>query len=530
MKREDACRNSLMMGRNTFYSLKMGSSHSKQDRVVLFETYGSLLNLLPQSVDEPNEIWMSCAVPKCDYKLKVFTLTSPRNLGNWIKHSQTHHPYLLTDEDRKDLVRTDQTSSKRPRSDNDAVTKEQQVSQVKLVVTAGLPLSFVEYSAFRQNNKDHDIQTTLSRRTATRITQELEDKEVVIPRSAILTKVFEQETLTHGSIYMSVRSMISASVDGWTSKSGQMLDSLTLTVPYVTEPVTGGPFTKPSQLRPHAVWLGLYHLLPGNLKECDADDDIPAGKFRPIPLIPLLTPSGRNGFSSLFGLQTLLFRVILYSDSDHVWTSVAETAYGLATSCLSSTHAHMNVYFNYLSEALLHLLSDTTEGMSNQQPKRTKVNDGCNESLTRESTSLLLLSKDDVTKMCPSHRHECIRRLISLQRRYFADAETFRVSDKMINLLLLSLSTAPIHGDVPMESARCEIWNFLNSKPLLLVDLLAKIETIPWSNILSSMKADVKNIENKAIDPFLGESLASCYLYINIRFDSKARIRLNKWA
>ena len=247
--------------------------------VVLFETYGSLLNLLPQSVDEPNEIWMSCAVPTCNYKLKVFTLTSPRNLGNWIKHSQTHHPYLLTDDDRKDVVRTDQTSSKRPRSDNDAVTKEQQVSQVKLVVTAGLPLSFVEHPAFRQYNKDHDIQTTLSRRTATRITEELEDKEVVIPRSSILTKVFEQETLTHGSIYMSVRGMISASVDGWTSKSGQMLDSLTLTVPYVTEPVIGGPFAKPSQLRPHAVWLGLYHLLPGNLKDYDADDDIPAGKY-----------------------------------------------------------------------------------------------------------------------------------------------------------------------------------------------------------------------------------------------------------
>ena len=115
--------------------------------VVLFETYGSLLNL-----------------------------------------RQTHHPYLLTDEDRKDVVRTDQTTSKRPRSDNDAVTKEQQVSQVKLVVTACLPLSLVEHPAFRQYNKDHDIQTTLSRRTTTRITQELQDKEVVIPRSAIKKK------------------------------------------------------------------------------------------------------------------------------------------------------------------------------------------------------------------------------------------------------------------------------------------------------------------------------------------------------
>ena len=58
-----------------------------------------------------------------------------------------------------------------------------------------------------------------------------------------------------------------------------MLDSLTLTVPYVTEPVKGGPFAKPFQLCPHAVWLGLYHLLPGNLKDYDADDDIPAGKY-----------------------------------------------------------------------------------------------------------------------------------------------------------------------------------------------------------------------------------------------------------
>jgi len=246
--------------------------------VVLFETYGSLLNLLPQSVDEPNEIWMSCAVPKCDYKLKVFTLTSPRNLGNWIKHSQTHHPYLLTDEDRKDVVRTDQSTSKRPRTENDAVTKEQQVSQVKLVVTAGLPLSFVEHPAFRQYNKDHDIQTTLSRRTAARITQELEDKEVVIPRRVILTKVFEQETLTHGAVYMNVCGKISASVDGWTSMGGQMLDSLSLTVPYVTEPGIG-PFAKSSQLRPRVVWLGLYHLLPGNLKDYEADDDIPAGKY-----------------------------------------------------------------------------------------------------------------------------------------------------------------------------------------------------------------------------------------------------------
>jgi hypothetical protein len=89
--------------------------------VMLFETYGSLLNLLPQCVDEPNEIWMSCAVPKCDYKLKVYTPIC--YLGNCIKNSQTHHPYLLTDEDRKDVVRTDQTTSKRPRTENDAVTK-----------------------------------------------------------------------------------------------------------------------------------------------------------------------------------------------------------------------------------------------------------------------------------------------------------------------------------------------------------------------------------------------------------------------
>ena len=77
---------------NGKFSFKTGTG------VVLFETYGALLNLLPQSVGEPNEIWMSCAVPQCDYKLKVFTPSSPRNLGNWIKHSQTHHPYLLTDE------------------------------------------------------------------------------------------------------------------------------------------------------------------------------------------------------------------------------------------------------------------------------------------------------------------------------------------------------------------------------------------------------------------------------------------------
>jgi hypothetical protein len=257
---------------NGKFSFKTGTG------VVLFETYGALLNLVPQSVSEPHEIWMSCAVPQCDYKLKVFTPSSPRNLGNWIKHSQTHHPYLLTDADRKEVPKTD-PPSKRQRSDNDAVTKEQQVSQVKLVVTAGLPLSFVEHPAFRQYNRDHDIQTTLSRRTATRITQELENKDVDIPRRAILTKVFEQETLTHGNVYMNVCGKISASVDGWTSMSGQLLDSLTLTVPHVTDPVMGGPFAKPSQLRPRAVWLGLHHLLPGNYKEYEADDDIPAGKY-----------------------------------------------------------------------------------------------------------------------------------------------------------------------------------------------------------------------------------------------------------
>jgi len=163
---------------NGKFSFKTGTG------VALFETYGALLNLVPQSLIEPHEIWMSCAVPQCDYKL------SPRNLGNWIKHSRTHHPYLLADADRKEVVKTDLTTSKRQRSDNDAVTKEQQLSQVKLVVTAGLPLSFVEHPAFRQYNRDHDIQTTLSRRTATRITQELENKDVDIPRRAILTKVF----------------------------------------------------------------------------------------------------------------------------------------------------------------------------------------------------------------------------------------------------------------------------------------------------------------------------------------------------
>ena len=244
--------------------------------VVLFETYGALLNLEPQSDDSPNDIWMSCAVPKCDYKLKVYTPTSPRNLGDWIKHSQNNHPCLLTDADRKDVGK--EQVAKRQRPENNAVSRDQQVSQVKLVVTAGLPLSFVEHPAFRQYNKDHDIPTTLSRRTASRITQELEEKEVFIPRSAILTKVFEPETLTYGSLYMNVRGKISASVDGWTSMSGQMLDSLTITVPHVTDQGFG-PFAKAPQLRPRAVWLGLYHLLPGNLKDYPGDEDVTPGRY-----------------------------------------------------------------------------------------------------------------------------------------------------------------------------------------------------------------------------------------------------------
>ena len=59
---------------------------------------------------------------------------------------------------------------------------------------------------------------------------------------------------------------------------GQMLDSLSLAFSYVTEPGIE-PFAKPSQLRPRVVWLGLYHLLPGNLKDNEADGDIPAGKI-----------------------------------------------------------------------------------------------------------------------------------------------------------------------------------------------------------------------------------------------------------
>ena len=37
--------------------------------------------------------------------------------------------------------------------------------------------------------------------------------------------------------------------------------------------------SRKTQLRPRVVWLGFYHLFPGNLKDYEADGDIPAGKY-----------------------------------------------------------------------------------------------------------------------------------------------------------------------------------------------------------------------------------------------------------
>ena len=243
------------------------------------ERYGMLLNLLPTDVDNPHDIWISCAVPHCVYKVKVYTPTSSLNLGNWVKHSQTNHPILLADTDQKSTESGQiLPASKRLRQDNPAVTKEQELAQVKLVVTAGLPLSFVEHPAFRQFLAYHEIPTTMSRRKATRITLDLEETDVVAPRSEILTRVFQKVTLTHGNMWVDVIGKISASSDGWTSRCGQSLESIALTVPEVTKPVFGTA----SQLRPRPILIGLKHLIAGKYdKEYAKDDDegLPAGVY-----------------------------------------------------------------------------------------------------------------------------------------------------------------------------------------------------------------------------------------------------------
>lgn len=129
-----------------------------------------------------------------------------------------------------------------------------------------------------------------------------------------------------------------------------------------------------------------------------------------------------SGFSSLFGLQTLLCRVILYANSEHVWASAVESLCGLATSFSRSTSRRENsATFSKLLSDVLSLFSvatKSTDGL-NRLSKRSKID--LSPSLVQTVQGRLLLSSEDVASMSHSHRAECIRRLIFTQRRLVSE-------------------------------------------------------------------------------------------------------------
>jgi ubiquitin C-terminal hydrolase len=133
-----------------------------------------------------------------------------------------------------------------------------------------------------------------------------------------------------------------------------------------------------------------------------------------------------SGFSTLVGLQTLLCRVILYATSEQVWTSAAETLCGLATSFSSSKSRRENAsYFSrLLSEVLSLICSDliSDDGL-NRLSKRLKIE--AIPSIGPSAQGRLLLSTIDVASMSPSHRSECFRRLVFIQRRLVSELSQF---------------------------------------------------------------------------------------------------------
>jgi len=150
-------------------------------------------------------------------------------------------------------------------------------------------------------------------------------------------------------------------------------------------------------------------------------------------------------FNNIIGLGTLLHRILLYTNAEGIWTSVAETLVGLALVCSPDLRAeHVNSLVNHIVSLLQRIdpSRSTNEdnkksGSSNKRARsvndevinnfrslNTNDNtDNVTSNINRlDSINIVdLLTDDDINQMSIAQRQECMRRLLFLLRRLIAE-------------------------------------------------------------------------------------------------------------
>jgi hypothetical protein len=181
-------------------------------------------------------VWVECNVPGCAKStgFKIATVKDVNaNIGNWFKHAQNLHPWLL--------IAADQLKSGNKRSALAAAgggaaergapmltDEEERDAQVRLVVTAVLSLDFIEGAEFREYRRLHGDESTMSRRTLGRRIEEIELSDVITPRNAIVAGWLRKRPFRVGEVTIHLQAKLHAGTDGWTDKQGRQLESLTL--------------------------------------------------------------------------------------------------------------------------------------------------------------------------------------------------------------------------------------------------------------------------------------------------------------
>ena len=166
------------------------------------EVYGVWLKtpVIKESGAGELSLWVDCAAPHCGKAtgFKLATEKDPNpNLGNFLQHAQNAHLPLLRADDFTSAARKRRASAPAATDEKAQIAlgeEEELDAQARLVLAAGLPLSFVDSGAWRQYQRlRHGW--TMSRRVLGDRIKVIEQKEVTAPRDAILEEWLRPRTL-----------------------------------------------------------------------------------------------------------------------------------------------------------------------------------------------------------------------------------------------------------------------------------------------------------------------------------------------
>jgi len=224
-------------------------------------------------------LWVDCAAPNCSKAtgFKIATEKDPNpNLGNFMQHvTNMHLPLMRAADLTAAAARKRRASSPAAAADEKAQIalgeEEELDAQARLVLTAGLPLSFVDSAAWRQFQRVRNG-WTMSRRVLGDRIKVIEQKEVTAPRNAILAEWLRPRNFRFNGVSAMAKAKVTAAADGWTDGRRRQLESLTLCCGRVVFPGGLQLDGVKAELRPCALDVSLTHWTLAPVETCDEDD------------------------------------------------------------------------------------------------------------------------------------------------------------------------------------------------------------------------------------------------------------------